>query len=105
EIYNSAKRSADGEAPILITGETGTGKETLARFIHESSRRAGGPFLAVSLAELGADQLEAALFGVEQIDNNGNFTVESGAIDDAAGGTLYLQEVGELPLGFQPKLL
>lgn len=105
EIYNSAKRSADGEAPILITGETGTGKETLARFIHESSRRAGGPFLAVSLAELGADQLEAALFGVEQLDDNGNFTVEPGAIDDAAGGTLYLQEVGELPLGFQPKLL
>lgn len=105
EIYNSAKRSADGNAPILITGETGTGKETLARFIHESSERAAGPFLVVSLAELGADQLESALFGTQLVDENGSHSVQQGAVDDAAGGTLYLEEISELTLGFQPKLL
>lgn len=104
EIYNSARRSASGNAPILITGETGTGKETLARFIHEASDRAGGPFVVVPCASISAQDLDRVIFG-EETSQNGVLEISLGKVDQAAGGTIYFQEVGELPLEFQPKLL
>jgi DNA-binding NtrC family response regulator len=105
EIYNSARRSASGNAPILVTGERGTGKETLARFIHESSERAEGPFVVIQCAAISPGDLEKELFGEEQQGDDGELLIMPGKIDEAAGGTLFLQEVGELDLAFQPKLL
>ena len=100
-----AERIAASEATVLIQGETGTGKEGLARFIHACSPRARGPFIAVNCAALPETMLEAILFGHAK----GSFTGASGEGEGlfraANGGTLLLDEVAELPLGLQAKLL
>lgn len=100
-----AERIAASDATVLIQGETGTGKEGLARFIHASSARAAGPFIAVNCAALPETMLEAILFGHAK----GSFTGASGEGEGlfraANGGTLLLDEVAELPLGLQAKLL
>ncbi|RJF93229.1 sigma-54 interaction domain-containing protein [Sphingomonas cavernae] len=100
-----AARVAASDATVLVLGETGTGKEGLSRFIHARSRRADAPFVAVNCAALPDTMLEAMLFGHQK----GAFTGAAGANDGlfraADGGTLLLDEIAELPLNLQAKLL
>jgi len=105
QLLELASRVARSEATVLITGESGTGKEVLARFIHDQSARADGPFVAVNCAAIPDHLLEAILFGHEK----GAFTVaiaaQPGKFELAQGGTLLLDEISEMPLGLQAKLL
>lgn len=105
-IQNMIKRIAESPTPILITGETGTGKELVARAIHEQSRRKKYPFVAINCSSIPESLFESELFGYEE----GAFTGAKkggkiGKIEMAQGGTLFLDEVGEMPLTMQPKLL
>ena len=105
-IQNLIKRVADSPTPILITGETGTGKELVARSFHEQSRRNKYPFVAINCSSIPENLFESELFGYEE----GSFTGakkggKMGRIELAQGGTLFLVELGEMPLSVQPKLL
>ena len=105
-IHRLIKKVADSPTPVLITGETGTGKELVARAIHEQSCRSKYPFVAVNCSGIPDTLFESELFGYEE----GSFTGAKkggkiGKIEMAQGGTLFLDEIGELPLFAQPKLL
>ncbi|OAG28159.1 sigma-54-dependent transcriptional regulator [Thermodesulfatator autotrophicus] len=99
------KEVAKSKATVLITGESGTGKEVLARFIHENSDRARGPFIAINCAALPEHLLESELFGYEKGAFSGAFTRKLGKFELANGGTILLDEVTEMPLALQAKLL
>jgi len=105
EIYNSAKRSAESAGTVLITGENGTGKETLARFIHDNGSRSTGPFVVFNCAAIPVESFETELYGSESVTDGGAINIISGKVEEAQGGTLFLCEVGELDLSVQPKLL
>lgn len=98
-------QAAQGDADVLITGETGTGKELFARAIHHNSRRAKGPFVVVDCATLPVNLVEALLFGHEKGTFTGAEKNREGLIAQADGGTLFLDEVGELPLPLQKAFL
>ena len=98
-------RIAASEASVLIRGESGTGKELVARAIHYHSRRSDGPFLAVNMSALPSELIEAELFGHERGAYTGASESRAGRFREAAGGTLLLDEIGDLPLGLQAKLL
>jgi len=100
-----AQRVSLTRAPILITGETGTGKELMARYIHRFSASAEAPFIAVNCAAIPEQMLESILFGHEKGAFTGAVTAQPGKFELANGGTLLLDEIGELPLGLQAKLL
>src|SRR5467141_2421328 len=93
------------EATVLLTGESGTGKEVIAHLIHASSRRAGGPFVALNCAALPEALLESELFGYEKGAFTGAVVARPGRLEQAAGGTLFLDEVGEMTPAVQAKFL
>ncbi len=101
----TAERAAPSEAAILLTGESGTGKTVLARQIHAWSRRAAGPFVTIACTTLAEHLLESELFGHVRGAFTGAWKDKSGRVEAAASGTLFLDEVGELPLELQAKLL
>ncbi|HUB10028.1 MAG TPA: sigma 54-interacting transcriptional regulator [Myxococcales bacterium] len=105
ELFMRLVGFASSPAPVLVTGETGTGKELVARALHEHSPRRGGPFAVVDCGSLPETLLQAELFGHARGAFTGAHEAREGAAAAAAGGTLFLDEVGELPLEMQPKLL
>jgi DNA-binding NtrC family response regulator len=100
-----AAKVAATEATVLLTGESGTGKEVVAHVIHDSSRRAGGPFVALNCAALPEALLESELFGYEKGAFTGAVSARPGRLEQAAGGTLFLDEVGEMSPAVQAKFL
>jgi two-component system, NtrC family, response regulator AlgB len=100
-----ARQAATSEATILLLGESGTGKTVLARAIHEWSRRAGKPFVAVSCPSFSPELLDSELFGHVRGAFTGAVRDNPGRIAAGEGGTLFLDEIGDLPLALQPKLL
>ena len=105
ETLATARKVAPLEIPVLITGETGTGKEMLARAIHRSSPRAARPFLPFNCTAIPREMIESQLFGYRRGAFTGAQEPFPGVIRAAAGGTLFLDEIGDLPLDLQPKLL
>ena len=105
DVVFDAKRVADTDATVLITGESGTGKGLLAETIHQVSRRRGKPFVIVDCGSIPPNLLESELFGHERGAFTGAITRNAGRIAQADGGTLLLDEVGEVPLEMQAKLL
>lgn len=105
EVYKHIALTTTTDSPVLITGETGTGKELAARSIHQFSTRCAGPFVAVNIASLNPSLAESELFGHVQGAFTGADRGRSGLIEQACGGTLFLDEVAEIPLDIQVKLL
>jgi transcriptional regulator of acetoin/glycerol metabolism len=105
-IVHKARRVIDRDIPLLVVGEAGTGKEVLARAIHQESLRARQPFVAVNCASIPESLLEAELFGREEADSPGNRRKSVvGRFVQASGGTLFLDEIAEMPLPLQARLL
>jgi transcriptional regulator with PAS, ATPase and Fis domain len=104
-IYEQAARAARAQISVLLLGETGVGKEVLARAIHAHSARSTGPFLGINCAALAGTLLESELFGSEKGAFTGAVSARAGLFEAASGGTVFLDEVGELPLGTQATLL
>ncbi len=105
ELFATLARLAPLECSIMIQGETGTGKELVARAIHLASTRSSGPFVVVDCAALSETLIEGELFGHMKGSFTGAHQTRVGAIEAAEGGTVFLDEIGELPIGMQPKLL
>ncbi|MBI2189375.1 MAG: sigma 54-interacting transcriptional regulator [Acidobacteria bacterium] len=105
EVLAQAARVAQTETTVLLTGESGTGKEVIARFIHQGSRRKLGPFVAINCAALPDQLLESELFGHERGAFTGAVAAKPGRIEQANGGVLFLDEVGEMSPAVQAKLL
>src|SRR6185503_12742924 len=99
------KLVASKETTALITGESGTGKEVVARTIHELSERRKGPFVAVNAAAMSESLIESELFGHERGAFTGAAATRLGCFEMANGGTLLLDEISEMPITLQPKLL
>lgn len=104
-LLELARRVAASDCTVLICGESGTGKEVLSRYVHRRSQRANGPFVAVNCAAIPENMLEAMLFGYERGSFTGAHSAHPGKFEQAQGGTLLLDEVTEMPLGLQAKLL
>ena len=105
ELFRRAARFAENDAPVVITGESGTGKEVVARVLHANGPRADHPFVAVNVAALPAELLESELFGHARGAFTGAHKDKPGLFEEADGGTLLLDEIGEMPLLLQAKLL
>lgn len=100
-----AKKVAESEASVMISGESGTGKEVLARFIHKQSSRAKQPFVAINCAAIPENMLEAMLFGYEKGAFTGAAKSMPGKFEQAQGGTIFLDEIGEMRVDLQAKIL
>jgi two-component system response regulator FlrC len=105
ELLALAGRVAKTDATVMITGESGSGKEVFARYIHENSARKTGPFVAINCAAIPENMLEAVLFGYEKGAFTGAYQARPGKFEQAQGGTLLLDEISEMDLGLQAKLL
>lgn len=104
-ILSIVQRVAESEVSILLEGETGTGKTLLANTIHQNSKRCGGPFVVVDCSAIPPTLIESELFGHEKGSFTGAHTTREGAFQSARGGTVFLDEIGELLPELQPKLL
>ena len=105
QLLELAARVARSDSTVLISGESGTGKEVLARYIHQHSHRVDQPFVAINCAAIPDNMLEATLFGHEKGSFTGAIAAQAGKFEQADRGTLLLDEISEMPLGLQAKLL
>lgn len=105
EVRNLVAKVAASEANVLILGETGTGKELVARSVHENSDRKNGPFVPINCGAIPAELLESELFGHEKGAFTGAVSGRKGRFELAEGGTLFLDEIGDMPLDMQVKIL
>jgi PAS domain S-box-containing protein len=104
-LTSMLQRVAPTQTTVLLTGESGTGKERVAEYIHHYSSRVGGPYVVVDCGTLGENLIESELFGAEKGAYTGAFQRKKGLFEAAHGGTLFIDEIGELPLALQTKLL
>ncbi len=104
-VLEKIKLVAVADIPVMILGETGTGKEEVAKTIHALSNRKNGPFIALNCSALNSNLAESELFGHEKGAFTGAFQQRKGRFELADKGTLFLDEIGDLPLELQPKLL
>ena len=104
-VLTMAERVAPSDATVMISGSSGTGKEVFAQYIHKNSKRKDGPFVAINCAAIPADMLEATLFGYKKGAFTGATSSQMGKFEQAQGGTLLLDEISEMDLGLQAKLL
>ncbi len=105
QVFSQAARAAKHQATVLLLGESGVGKNVVASFVHEQSPRAGGPFVKVNCGALPEALIESELFGHEKGAFTGADIARRGRFEESAGGSIFLDEIGELPLALQPKLL
>ena len=105
EVMAAVRQVARAEVPVLVLGETGTGKEVVARAVHAQSRRANGPILRVNCGAIPHELIDSELFGHERGSFTGAVGTRKGWFERADGGTLFLDEIGELPLAAQVRLL
>ena len=105
ELREQIRRVAASDAPVLIGGESGSGKELAARAIHQSSHRADGPFVAVNCGGIAPSLIHSELFGHERGSFSGATSAKQGFIEAAGGGTIFLDEIGDLPIELQTNLL
>jgi sigma-54 specific flagellar transcriptional regulator A len=105
EVFRKIALYAPAEAAVVVTGETGTGKELVARALHERSTRAAGPYVAVNCSAIAEELLESELFGHEKGAFTGAVRTHKGRFERADGGTLFLDEIGDMPLHTQSRLL
>ncbi|MBW1800696.1 MAG: sigma-54-dependent Fis family transcriptional regulator [Deltaproteobacteria bacterium] len=104
-VFDLVKRVADHKTTVLITGESGTGKELIAKAIHSNSSRASGPLVTINCGGIPEALLESELFGYERGAHSTAYKNKPGRFEEADGGTIFLDEIGELPLSLQVKLL
>jgi transcriptional regulator with GAF, ATPase, and Fis domain len=105
EIFATLEKVSPSDLTVLITGETGTGKELIARAIHNASKRKSKPFVVLDCGSIPRDLIESTLFGHEKGSFTGAVGQHRGCFEQADGGTIFLDEIGELDVGLQPKLL
>lgn len=105
EVFRTIGRLSRSTISVLLTGETGTGKEVVARALHQHSPRAKGPFVAINTAAIPTELLESELFGHEKGSFTGAHARRAGRFEEATGGTLFLDEIGDMPMPLQTRLL
>ena len=105
DVFRAIGRLSQSNVTVLITGESGSGKELVARALHKHSPRASGPFVAINTAAIPKDLLESELFGHERGAFTGAQTMRRGRFEQAEGGTLFLDEIGDMPFDLQTRLL
>ena len=105
DVFRAIGRLSQSNVTVMITGESGSGKELVARALHKHSPRANGPFVAINTAAIPKDLLESELFGHERGAFTGAQTMRRGRFEQAEGGTLFLDEIGDMPFDLQTRLL
>ncbi len=105
DVLNLTHRVSDSEANVLITGESGSGKEVIANLLHFGSKRGKGKFIKVNIAAIPETLIEAELFGAVKGAYTGSVENRTGKFEEAEGGSIFLDEIGDLPVELQVKLL